>query len=412
MEQLEQYYRNYLPIQEICNWLSYGHSFDSKDKYNERDFLLRREFSFVLEGDVFCRYKSFKRFSDLKEALIKEIPIRFEIGAVYDKSPKQKSSRGSQDAQEKEFIIDIDMDEYDKVRTCCEGSTVCRKCWKFLAVACKSIEKALKLSFRFRNMLWVFSGRRGIHCWVSDADARRMNNTRRKAVIEFLNARNGLHTPFVQINDEVVLQYLPIIIHEQNLFTRRDKFNLFSSISVSTSTTASTSASAQGASTEPTYSIDIVSILNKGVYDFSDFTLQLYDQLEPIQTRTTPFSDHLTLLASESNLSKFLNKIGFELIYPKFDINVSTDIHHLLKSPFCVHPATGKICVPFRLDEVDMFDPETVPTVDQVLMNGQILEPYVEILREHITNCRIDNQEFRNQRIEFQRRMDEHSLEF
>jgi DNA primase small subunit len=410
MEDLEMYYSEYLPVQEICEWLSYGNSYDSKDRFNERDFLHRREFSFVLQGDVFCRYKSYRRPAELREALVKEKPIRFEIGAVYQQSPKTKSARGSQDAMEKEFIIDIDMDEYDKVRTCCMGSTVCRKCWKFLVVACRSIEMGLSLSFGFKNMLWVFSGRRGIHCWVSDASARRLNNPRRRAVIEFLNARKGTHTPFVQINDEVLLNYLPIIISEQNLFNDPMKFSLFSSITFQQQVNSSDPQKIKKgtASVNP----DIVSILNTGVQDFDEFTDRLNAQLETREgsLKTPPQYD--IRFSSNSIISNTLAKIGFELIYPKFDINVSTDIHHLLKSPFCVHPSTRKICVPFRLSEVDNFDPETVPTVDQVLSQADILRPYVEILREHITKCRLDNIEFRNQRIDFKRRMEEHTLEF
>lgn len=402
MEQLESYYREYLPVEEICNWLSYGNCLNSKDNPSERDFLLRREFSFVLEGDVFCRYKSFKGPEDLREALIQEKPIRYEIGAVYDKPPKHKGFRGTQDALDKEFIIDIDMNEYDRVRTCCFGSTVCKKCWKFLVVACKSIYKGLNLSFGYKHMLWVFSGRRGIHCWVCDANARRLNNARRKSVIEFLNARKGIHTPFIQISDEVILPYLPTIIEEQNLFTLPDKFSLFSSISFQSQERVS----------DYQKTVDLLSILNEGVYDFNDFTAKLYDQLAQRETgfRTPPEYD--IRITSRSIISTIIQKIGYELIYPKFDINVSTDIHHLLKSPFCVHPATSKICVPFRLSDVDLFNPETVPTLEQVLENRGLLDPYVEILREHTRACIIDNIEFRNQKIEFERRMDEKSLEF
>jgi DNA primase small subunit len=42
-------------------------------------------------------------------------------------------------------------------------------------------------------------------------------------------------------------------------------------------------------------------------------------------------------------------------------------MNHLLKAPFSIHPNTGRVCVPFRVATVDSFDPETVPTVLQLI---------------------------------------------
>lgn len=53
--------------------------------------------------------------------------------------------------------------------------------------------------------------------------------------------------------------------------------------------------------------------------------------------------------------------------YPRIDSEVSKHRNHLLKAPFCVHPATGRVCVPVDPRKVDDFDPETVPTVGQLL---------------------------------------------
>jgi DNA primase small subunit len=39
----------------------------------------------------------------------------------------------------------------------------------------------------------------------------------------------------------------------------------------------------------------------------------------------------------------------------------------LLKAPFCVHPKTGRVCVPVDPLKVDEFDPEGVPDVGMLL---------------------------------------------
>mmetsp|Transcript_35895 Transcript_35895/g.55102 ORF Transcript_35895/g.55102 Transcript_35895/m.55102 type:complete len:107 (+) Transcript_35895:532-852(+) len=49
----------------------------------------------------------------------------------------------------------------------------------------------LRENFDFTNTLWVFSGRRGVHCWICDPEARNMNNEMRTAVTSFFNIERG-----------------------------------------------------------------------------------------------------------------------------------------------------------------------------------------------------------------------------
>lgn len=49
--------------------------------------------------------------------------------------------------EQRELVFDIDMTDYDEIRTCCSGGAICRRCWGYIAGAVKVLDQVLRGEF-------------------------------------------------------------------------------------------------------------------------------------------------------------------------------------------------------------------------------------------------------------------------
>lgn len=76
---------------------------------------------------------------------------------------------------------------------------------------------------------------------------------------------------------------------------------------------------------------------------------------------------HSALCRANLKVRPALVRVMLFLTCPRLDTGVSVTRKHLLKSPFSVHPRTGRVCVPISMSTVDTFDPLSSPTLEELI---------------------------------------------
>ncbi|KAK3669895.1 p48 polypeptide of DNA primase [Recurvomyces mirabilis] len=329
---LRQFYQRLFPFRPLFQWLNHSPT-------PQPDFQ-NREFAFVLPGGAYIRYQSFASADLFRKH-------------VNPRDRKQLRKASAFRPVMKELVFDIDMTDYDPIRTCCSGAAICNKCWQFITMAVKVVDTALREDFGFQHILWVYSGRRGAHAWISDKRAREMDDTKRRSLANYLvlamgneqGKRGGIRRPLHPHIDRSLKILNPYF--QTDVLADQDPW----------------------ASTEQADKI-LQLLPDKGLTT----ALQKKWDSMPGRTSNQRWAD-IDAVAEAGHLSTMTAKqlveakqdIRLEYTYPRLDAEVSKKLNHLLKSPFVVHPGTGRVCVPIDTRDLEAFDPLSVPTVTELL---------------------------------------------
>ena len=353
---MEYYYKQLFPFTDVFYWLNHSRE-PSKDMAN-------RELAMAFRSGAYKRYNSYSSPEEFKQQIERANPDRFEIGAVYNKPPKERDAllKSEMHPLQKELVFDIDMDDYDPYRTCCEGARVCSRCWRFITLAIEVMAATLREDFGFQDFLWVFSGRRGAHCWVSDRRARMLTDIQRRNVLDYVNVvrdRSGnkrlnlvrpYHPQLTRALEQLKPHFVDIILGDQDPWCKDE--SAFATLLTGLHDKQLQEALRKHWTENPGRSSQ---------QKWSDI-----DAFAAAETR----SNHLNAARKQEYMNKLKEckeDIVLQALYPKLDVEVTKQTIHLLKSPFCIHPATGNVCVPI----LDGFEPSNAPKLHQLQQEMQ-----------------------------------------
>jgi len=267
---LRRYYAESFPFDALANLLQHCEP--------EAFPLAHREFSMTKRDpgadEFYMRHRSADSANALRAEILRHVPVKFDIGAVYTLPVRRHTAAGYKPVL-RELVFDVDVSDYE--RDCCaDAKQICSRCWAFAQCAVEVLDHLLRRRLGLELVLWVFSGRRGVHCWVWDRDVAANGQSVRSTVLGFVKS--------------------PDFTSDRHVVARcRHWFRVYH--------------------------------------------------------RRWPRSN-------DEALADML---------PRVDEPVTRGMNHLLKAPFCAHPATGRICVPFDAAGVAEFRPEQAPLVADVV---------------------------------------------
>ncbi len=166
---LKNYYNSFFPIVLIWKLLR-----EPKNRDIALSVTSKTGKNFVARNVMFANSNSFKTY------LMNNTPYRIDIGAVFH-VPLHKAFMSAINSQigtdvvlpkYKEFVLDVDMEPPIN--------------WSSVAKTVRIIDHLLRREYGFSNFIFVFSGKKGIHCWILDQRAIELDEESRKLIADRL----------------------------------------------------------------------------------------------------------------------------------------------------------------------------------------------------------------------------------
>ncbi len=213
------FYRRLYPFRSIFTWLNQQHL--------PTRLFTHREFAFTLPGGYLSSVQLVFKCRRTQKASLHSQPLSIRNWTHVQRSRKWHLTRlrknitvlqpkdrrtarqGAFFPVQRELVFDIDMTDYDPIRTCCSAAAICKRCWGFISAAVQVLDTAIRDQFGYQHLLWVYSGRRGIHLWVSDKEAMELTDDERRAMVNWLTVVQGGKEPGKKVTVRIGSRALP-----------------------------------------------------------------------------------------------------------------------------------------------------------------------------------------------------------
>lgn len=246
----------------------------------------------------------------------------------------------------REIVFDIDFNDYDALRQCCQKEQLCESCFPFFKAAVIVLRHVLTEVFGFNKLLFVNSGRRGIHCWVLDQSVMSANTEFRRAVLNSFSMMDQPERKYLRENEanpsKKILNpvLIPLLEHLVPLFD----------------------------ALVPTIPAQRFRSL---IFNFTSGYQLLQYEFASVEASTLTNEEIWERVKNEAGKDEqtalCLVDIVFAVTFPRLDAGVTAQINHLLKIPFSVHPTS--MCVSLPFDETDLNSAQDLrsPRVDALV---------------------------------------------
>jgi predicted DNA primase small subunit len=318
---------------------------------NLKEYDAERTMALSFDNGHYARNLHIQCFEDFKTTIMKRKPSQIHFDSLFI-----KDENGDIEGTRRELVFDLDLTDFVRFCECGKQSKACSTCWLHIEGAALFIRHILVdcLGIEDKHLLWVLSGKKGIHCIVNDARFMRMSSIQLANLHTFMSrqAWNEMDIClFIKTTSLTLMQHLREFFRQQCVMKRdlmrTEKFKTF--------------------------------ILKK--IKTSQIYRSVYNALETAWAKldATSLSQWEALENLEKNKGFVVLLTDFIIVsiyYPVIDKGpMGVNKSHLFKAPFSIHVSTKKIALPVTLETLWLRDDLPENTISLSDVNDQCNHP-------------------------------------